>query len=114
MIRESVAANSRHGTIYIGAGKGSSFQYRVNNGGASGGDNGDNITTIPRWIRIKREGSTIVGFVSSDGVTWTQRGAMTLSGLPASVLIGVAYTSHADGTIGSASIDNVALTGGVQ
>jgi chitodextrinase len=112
MIRESLAANSRHGTIYIGAGKGSSFQYRVNNGGSSNGDSGDLITTIPRWIRIKREGSTIVGFVSSDGVTWTQRGAMTLTGLPASVLIGVAYTSHVDGTIGSASLDNVALTGG--
>jgi YVTN family beta-propeller protein len=113
MIRESLAANSRHGTIYIGAGKGSSFQYRVNNGGTSGGDNGDSITTIPRWIRIKREnGNTIVGFVSSDGVTWTQRGAMTLPGLPASVLIGVAYTSHVDGTIGSASLDNVSLTGG--
>jgi YVTN family beta-propeller protein len=114
MVRESVAANSRHGTIYIGAGKGSSFQYRVNNGGSSGGDNGDLITTIPRWIRIKREGNTIVGFVSSDGVTWTQRGAMTLNGLAASALIGVAYTSHVDGTIGSASLDNVTLTGGVQ
>ena len=47
-------------------------------------------------------------------MTWTQRGAMTLTGLPASVLIGVAYTSHVDGTIGSASLDNVAMTGGVQ
>ena len=114
MIRESVAANSRHATIYLGAGKGSSFQYRVNNGGSSGGDNGDLVTTIPRWIRIQRQGNTLVGFISSDGVTWTQRGAMTLAGLPASVLIGVAYTSHVDGTIGSASLDNVAMTGGVQ
>ena len=86
----------------------------MNNGGSSGGDNGDSITTIPRWIRIQRQGNTLVGFISSDGVTWTQRGAMTLTGLPASVLIGVAYTSHVDGTIGSASLDNVAMTGGVQ
>jgi hypothetical protein len=111
MVRESLAAGSRHGTMYIGAGKGSSFQYRVNNGGTSGGDSGDAILTIPRWIKIQRQGSTIIGYVSSDGVTWTQRGARTLTGLPTSVLIGVAYTSHVDGTIGSASLDNVSLTG---
>src|SRR4030095_13770216 len=33
MVRESLAANSRHGTMYLGAGKGASFQYRQNNGG---------------------------------------------------------------------------------
>jgi hypothetical protein len=56
----------------------------------------------------------VIGYFSSDGVTWTQRGTATLTGLPASVLIGVAYTSHIDGTIGSASLDNLALIGGVQ
>jgi fibronectin type 3 domain-containing protein len=111
MVRESLAPGSRHGTMYIGAGKGASFQYRVNNGGTSGGDNGDTILTLPRWIRIQRQGNTIIGYFSSDGVTWTQRGARTLTGLPSSVLIGVAYTSHVDGTIGSASLDNVSLTG---
>jgi YVTN family beta-propeller protein len=111
MVRETTAANSRHGTMYIGAGKGASFQYRVNNGGTSAGDNGDSILTIPRWIRIQRQGNTIIGYFSSDGVTWTQRGVRTLTGLPSSVLIGVAYTSHVDGTIGSASLDNVVLTG---
>jgi fibronectin type 3 domain-containing protein len=111
MVRESLAANSRHGTVYISSGKGSSFQYRVNNGGTSAGDNGDNVLTIPRWIKIERQGSAIIGYVSTDGVTWTQRGVRTLTGLPSSVLIGVAYTSHVDGTIGSASLDNVVLTG---
>jgi chitodextrinase len=110
MIRESLAADSRHATMYVSSGKGSSFQYRVNNAGTSGGDNGDNILTIPRWIRVQRLGNTLVGYFSADGVTWTQRGAITLPGLPASVLIGVAYTSHVDGTIGSASLDNVSLT----
>jgi glucose/arabinose dehydrogenase/fibronectin type 3 domain-containing protein len=110
MVRESTAANSRHGTMYLGAGKGSSFQYRVNNGGTSAGDNGDNILTIPRWIRVERAGNIVRGFFSSDGVNWTQRGTITLTGLPTSVLIGVAYTSHVDGTIGSATLDNVSIT----
>jgi YVTN family beta-propeller protein len=111
MVRESLANNSRHGTMFLGAGKGASFQYRVNNGGTSAGDNGDTILTIPRWIRVQRQGNVVRGFFSADGVNWTQRGSITLTGLPTSVLIGVAYTSHVDGTIGSASLDNVALTG---
>jgi Glucose/sorbosone dehydrogenases len=110
MVRESTAANSRHGTMFLGAGKGASFQYRTNNGGTSAGDNGDNVLTIPRWIRVERAGSIVRGFFSADGVTWTQRGTVTLTSLPTSVLIGVAYTSHVDGTIGSATVDNVSIT----
>ncbi|HEY7640190.1 MAG TPA: FG-GAP-like repeat-containing protein, partial [Steroidobacteraceae bacterium] len=111
MVRESVAANSRHGTMFLGSGKGASFQYRQNNGGASAGDNGDNVLTIPRWIRIERAGTVVRGFFSADGVTWTQRGTITLTGLPTSVLIGVAYTSHVDGSVGNAALDNVSVTG---
>ena len=44
-------------------------------------------------------------------MNWTQRGTVTLTGLPTSVLIGVAYTSHVDGTIGSATLDNISVTG---
>jgi glucose/arabinose dehydrogenase/fibronectin type 3 domain-containing protein len=110
MVRESTAANSRHGTMFLGAGKGAAFQYRVNNGGTSAGDNGDNVLTIPRWIRVERAGNIVRGFFSSDGVNWTQRGTITLAGLPTSVLIGVAYTSHVDGSIGSATVDNVSIT----
>ena len=111
MVRETVAANSRHGTMFLGALKGAAFQYRTNNGGSSAGDNGDSITTLPRWIRVQRQGNVIRGYFSSDGVNWTQRGTVTLASLPTSVLIGVAYTSHVDGTIGSATLDNVTLTG---
>jgi hypothetical protein len=111
MVRESAAAGSRHGTMFQGALKGAAFQYRKNNAGTTAGDNGDSVTTLPRWIRIKRQGDVVTGFFSNDGTTWTQSGTVTLGALPSSVLIGVAYTSHVDGTIGSASVDNVTLIG---
>ena len=114
MVRESLAAGSRHGTMFQGALKGQAFQYRKNNAGTSSGGNGDSVATLPRWIRIKRQGDVVTGFFSNDGTTWTQSGTVTLGALPSSVLIGVAYTSHVDGTIGSASVDNVVVTGGVQ
>ena len=49
MVRESAVANSRHGTMFLGAGKGASFQYRVNNGGTSAGDNGDSVLTVEEY-----------------------------------------------------------------
>jgi fibronectin type 3 domain-containing protein len=109
MVRESLAANSRHGTMYLGAGKGASFQYRQNNGGTSAGDNGDNVLTLPRWIRIQRAGDVLRGYFSPDGVNWTQRGTVTLASLPATVYIGVAMTSHLDGTIATSTLDSVSL-----
>ena len=100
--------------MFQGALKGQAFQYRKNNAGTTSGGNGDSVATLPRWIRIKRQGDVVTGFFSNDGTTWTQSGTVTLGALPSSVLIGVAYTSHVDGTIGSASVDNVVVTGGVQ
>jgi len=107
MIRETLTANARHGTLFVGSGKGISFQYRSTTGANSGGDNGNGITDLPRWIRITRQGDVIRGYYSADGVNWSQRGTVTLTGLASSVYIGLALTSHVDGVIATAQIDNV-------
>lgn len=112
MVRESTAAGSRHATMFLASTRGDSFQYRVNNGGTSGGDNGDNVLTRPRWLKITRAGDVLRGFFSDDGVTWTQRGTITLAGLPANVLIGFAMTSHIDGTLATATLDSIVLNAG--
>lgn len=107
MVRESTAAGSRHATMFLASTRGDAFQYRVNNGGTSGGDAGDNVLTRPRWLKITRAGDVLRGFWSADGVSWTQRGTITLTGLPANVLIGVALTSHLDGTLATATLDSI-------
>jgi ABC-type transport system involved in multi-copper enzyme maturation permease subunit len=49
----------------------------------------------PRWLRLSRAGDVITGYDSADGTHWTQVGAVTLSGLPATVQAGL-FTASPD------------------
>lgn len=49
--------------------------------------------TSPQWLRLSRSGDTLTGFESTDGQNWTKIGGAKLSGLPASVPIGLFVTS---------------------
>lgn len=91
MLCESLTAGSRHAIMLMSGASGSSFQYRATTGGSSAGDSGTPSTTYPRWIRLVRQGTTIA--------------------LPSTVFIGLAVTSHLDGTPATALFDNVTLSG---
>lgn len=47
----------------------------------------------PRYLRITRTGDTITGYESGDGVAWDRVGAVTLTGLPPTVHLGLFVTS---------------------
>jgi hypothetical protein len=110
MFRETLAANSRHAMMLVSAQHGTAFQYRSATGA-------DMATTMPtetsgwRWVRIVRAGNVFTGYVSTDGVAWTQSGTITLSGMPSSIYVGLAVTSHNDGVLCTAQFDNLAVSG---
>ena len=113
MIRESLAAGSKHAMALVSAGKGISMQARTASGGAST-EVMRTLGTAPAWIRLTRQGDQISAFyaidpeVSPDGhiYTWEPLGGMTLP-MNASVFIGLAVTSHAPGTLATAVFDDV-------
>ena len=43
----------------------------------------------PRWLRLTRDGDTITGYDSTDGVSWTVVGVVRLAGLPSTVQAGL-------------------------
>jgi ABC-type transport system involved in multi-copper enzyme maturation permease subunit len=49
----------------------------------------------PRWLRLNRSGDTLTGYDSADGRHWTEIGAVSLAGLPATVQAGLFVTSPA-------------------
>src|SRR5665213_154511 len=49
--------------------------------------------TSPQWLRLSRSGDTLTGYESADGQNWTKIGVAKLSGLPASVPVGLFVTS---------------------
>jgi ABC-type transport system involved in multi-copper enzyme maturation permease subunit len=50
----------------------------------------------PRWLRLVREGDTIAGYDSADGIHWARVGTATLAGLSRVVQVGLFATSPQD------------------
>jgi len=108
MIRETTGATSRHAMMAVTPGNGLAFQYRTATGGSSTHVAGG-AGTAPYWVRLVRSGSTITAYKSTDGSSWTTVGSVTIS-MTASVQIGMAVTSHLDGTLNTSTFSNVTAT----
>jgi regulation of enolase protein 1 (concanavalin A-like superfamily) len=65
----------------------------------------------PTWLKLVRAGSTVSGYVSANGSSWTQVGSTVIS-LGATPWAGLAVTSHDNGVLTTATFDSVAVTGG--
>ena len=108
MMREALTASSRHAMMIVSPGKGLAFQRRVSTGGLSTHTSGGS-GTAPHWVRLVRNGSTLTASVSSDGLTWTVVGSDTI-GMTETIYVGLAVTSKQDGTLATATFDNVNVT----
>jgi uncharacterized repeat protein (TIGR03806 family) len=111
MMRESLNANARFGFALVTPGNGSTFQYRTTTGGNAAPEGVGATSSAPYWVRVQRQGTTVRGYLSPDGVTWTLRNSATLSNLTASLFVGLAVTAHNDGTLATATFDNVSISG---
>lgn len=112
MMRESTAANSVHGSIFVRAPNDFlGIQYRGATGSGSGGGTESWFSPVlPRWLRWQRTADVLTASTSNDAVTWTQFGQ--LSGVPTGeVLVGMAVTSHNTATIAGATFQRVHVTG---
>jgi hypothetical protein len=87
------------------------FQSRNATGGTTVNTN---ITgqTAPKWVRIVRSGNNFTASYSSNGTSWTQIGTPVTMTMGSSVKAGLAVTSHAQGTLCTAVMSNVSVTGG--
>lgn len=104
MIRDSLTAGSRNVFIGLSAGMGAWFQYR----------NSSNYGTLssftplvqpPYWVRISKSGDRYQGFISRDGISWTQVGAQVDPGFGnAPVFLGLAMSSQRGDQLGSAQL----------
>src|SRR5690606_9060017 len=81
--------------------------YRTSTGGSAGPPaSGDGVSRLPRWVRIVRRGDRVEGWHSADGSSWALRDSVTLA-LPDTVQVGLAVTSHNNGTLAAARFENV-------
>ena len=72
---------------------------------------GTSSVSGPHWVRLTRSGDAFVTSESIDGETWIDGPTQVLP-MASEVYIGLALTSHNDGTLTTAEFSNVTVTGG--
>jgi hypothetical protein len=117
MIRQSAEGGAVNTFMAMtgGDGGGATYQQRMDADSASVSQHtyADGPLAPPYWVRVTREGNTLLGFTSPDGEIWTQRGDTVTLAMTDPVLIGLALTSHNAGQATSAAFSNVSTTGNV-
>ncbi len=108
MIRESLAANSRH--AFLAATPNGTLQFirRTSTGGSSSTTDTGGLGA-PRWVRLTRSGNTITAAHSANGSSWTTVGSQTIA-MGSNIYIGLAITARTDGTLATLTADNVTAT----
>ncbi|MGO4209965.1 SMP-30/gluconolactonase/LRE family protein [Terriglobus sp. 2YAB30_2] len=108
MIRETLATGSTMANINVTPGNGVTWVTRTTTGSATSGSRTAGLAA-PYWVRVVRNGSTFTGYYSSDGVTWTQQGTVTIS-MASSAYIGLVVSSRNNAQLCTATFDNVSIT----
>ena len=71
---------------------------------------GSTTTVAPYWVRLSRSGDQFTSSVSVDGITWSMQETWTVA-MADQVYIGLAFSSHVDGLLGTAVFDDISLVG---
>ena len=110
MMRETLAAGSRHAFMLVSPGKGLAFQRRASAGGASVHTSGGG-GAAPAWLKLERAGNLFSAFRSNDGVTWTLVGSHAIT-MDATIYAGVAVGSHVYGVTAGATFEWTQVSAG--
>ena len=107
MLRTDLTAGSPQAMMMVTPGKGNNFQRRQVQGGVSTSTSGAMVMP-PYWVRLTRTGNTVIASQSVDGIAWTTVGSATIN-MPASVLVGLAVSSHTTSALSTATFDHVSF-----
>src|ERR1022692_385002 len=91
IIKQDTRQGSAYAAMMVTGSDGVRMQYDYT--GDIAGLPGSVSAAQPRWLRLTRAGDTITGYDSADGTTWTKVGTVQLTGLPATVQVGMFATS---------------------
>ncbi|MGB6150466.1 MAG: malectin domain-containing carbohydrate-binding protein [Pricia sp.] len=116
MMRNDLDANSASAMMIIApnpnsvGGPGYSFQHRPTKGATMGNGNFTNPALVPggfpHYVRMVRSGNTFTGYISETNGSWTQIGTANIP-MGQNIFVGLATTSHSDGTLTNAVYENV-------
>jgi len=108
MIRETLNSDSKNAYIAVSSGNGATFQNRTDDGGETQSSIHGEGVKAPYWVKLVRKDDRFTGFSSPDGKEWTEVGNTSVN-MPGEVYLGLAVTSHHDGTLCTAIFDRTTV-----
>jgi beta-glucanase (GH16 family) len=107
MFRETLTPTSKHAMTDITAAAGVEFLSRD---AVSGITTAQTATgTTPKWLRVTRAGNVFTSYTSDNGATWTQLGTPRTIAMANTIYVGMAVTSHANGTLATGVFSDVTV-----
>ena len=110
MMRDSLTANSMNAFMGIQVTNGTFyFQTRTSSGGATTSTSSGTGTAPNIWVRLVRSGTTLSGYKSSDGATWTLVSTNTFT-MSTNCYFGLSVASETTNTLNTATFDNLTVS----
>ncbi len=107
MIRQTTLNDSPNALLLYSGRHGVQFGGRRDYGNTTEFTTMQRDQVTPYWLALRKDGDWVSAFRSVDGVNWIQQGSTQyLPNLGDDVYVGLAVTSHADGTLNTATFDN--------
>ncbi len=109
MLRESLDASSKSAAVLLSTTDGTRFFARSATGGSTNISSTNSTKAAPLWVKVVRSGNTFSGYMSSDGIAWTQLGSNVTISMSSQIYAGLADTAgNRDGSgLQTATFDNV-------
>jgi hypothetical protein len=114
LMREGTATGAR----YVGAlvSPTAANKYRLQHRGTTGGSTTSVASSpdsaVPVYLRVTRTGNAFAAYYSTNGTTFTQIGTSQTIAMASTIQVGLGLTSHANGTLATATFDNITISGG--
>ncbi|MFB9075954.1 family 16 glycosylhydrolase [Flavobacterium procerum] len=105
MFRETLTPTSKHAMTDVSAAAGIEFLSRDVTSGITTAE----VVTgaAPKWVRVVRSGNVFTSYSSDNGTTWTQIGMPKTIAMANTIYVGMAVTSHANGTLATGVFSDV-------
>ena len=100
IVKQSATAGAPYALLATTPANGVNFQH--------GFDSNVAAATTGGWLKVVREGNTVTGLISADGVQWTEVSSATVE-LGDDAIIGLFVSSHDGSTLATATFDHVSL-----
>ena len=107
IIKQSATANAPYALIAVTPGNGITFQSNFTSSTAGG-----SYTFPNAWLELSLSGNIVTAYTSTNGTTWTEVGSASIGSVSGAVTAGLFVTSHNNGALGTATMDNVSIAGG--